>query len=89
MIPLKVYPLVPGLLQDEVRVQSNPVGRLIITDQPNQLDNLWGVTGFKRCSPYLLELIKFGPTLLSAFMSVLMFMCPLRNKISELTMLEY
>ncbi|KAG5571087.1 hypothetical protein H5410_060853 [Solanum commersonii] len=37
----EVYALVPGLLQDEV--QSDPVGRLVITGQPNKFDNLWGV----------------------------------------------
>ncbi|KAG5614398.1 hypothetical protein H5410_014222 [Solanum commersonii] len=31
-----------------VRVQSDPAGRLVITCQPNQLDNLWGVTAFKK-----------------------------------------
>ncbi|KAK4726957.1 hypothetical protein R3W88_031874 [Solanum pinnatisectum] len=31
-----------------VRVQSNPNGRLVITGQPNQLNNLWSVTSFKK-----------------------------------------
>ncbi|KAK4736980.1 hypothetical protein R3W88_000677 [Solanum pinnatisectum] len=44
----EVSALVPGLLRDEVRVQSDPAGRLVITGQPNQLDNLWGVTAFKK-----------------------------------------
>uniref|UniRef100_A0A3Q7JD92 SHSP domain-containing protein n=1 Tax=Solanum lycopersicum TaxID=4081 RepID=A0A3Q7JD92_SOLLC len=44
----EVYALVPGLLLEEVRVQSDPVGRLVITGQPNQLDNFWGVTAFKK-----------------------------------------
>ncbi|KAH0773753.1 hypothetical protein KY290_010890 [Solanum tuberosum] len=44
----EVYALVPGLLQDEVRVQFDPADRLVITGQPNQLDNLWGVTAFKK-----------------------------------------
>ncbi|KAK6773007.1 hypothetical protein RDI58_028245 [Solanum bulbocastanum] len=44
----EVYALVPGLLREEVRVQSDPAGRLVITGQPNQLDNLWGVTAFKK-----------------------------------------
>ncbi|KAK6802848.1 hypothetical protein RDI58_000632 [Solanum bulbocastanum] len=39
----------------------------------------------RRWSPCLLELINFGPTLLSPFMGVFMFLCPLRSKISELT----
>ncbi|TMW88823.1 hypothetical protein EJD97_018025, partial [Solanum chilense] len=44
----EVYALVPGLSLDEVRVQSDPAGRLVITGQPNQLDNFWGVTSFKK-----------------------------------------
>ncbi|KAH0710896.1 hypothetical protein KY284_012323 [Solanum tuberosum] len=43
----------------------------------------------RRWSPYLLELISFGPMLMSPFMGVFMFMCPLRSKISELTMQKY
>ncbi|XP_015075542.1 AT-rich interactive domain-containing protein 5-like [Solanum pennellii] len=35
----EVYALVPGLLQNEVRVQSDPAGRLVVTGQPNQLYN--------------------------------------------------
>ncbi|CAN1805150.1 AT-rich interactive domain-containing protein 5 [Linum perenne] len=44
----EVYALVPGLLREEVRVQSDPAGRLIITGQPEQLENPWGVTPFKK-----------------------------------------
>ncbi|XP_069148545.1 AT-rich interactive domain-containing protein 5-like [Solanum lycopersicum] len=44
----EVYALVPGLLQEEVRVQSDPAGRLVITGQPKQLDNFWGITAFKK-----------------------------------------
>ncbi|XP_027769639.1 AT-rich interactive domain-containing protein 5-like [Solanum pennellii] len=44
----EVYALVPGLLLEEVRVRSDPAGRLVITGQPNQLDNFWGVTAFKK-----------------------------------------
>ncbi|CAN1805148.1 AT-rich interactive domain-containing protein 3 [Linum perenne] len=46
----EVYALVPGLLREEVRVQSDPAGRLIITGQPEQLENPWGVTPFKKFS---------------------------------------
>ncbi|KAG5571917.1 hypothetical protein H5410_061683 [Solanum commersonii] len=53
----EVYALVPGLLRDEVRVQSDPAGRLVITVQPNQLDNLWGVTGFKKVHTLLFILL--------------------------------
>uniref|UniRef100_A0A2N9IR47 ARID domain-containing protein n=1 Tax=Fagus sylvatica TaxID=28930 RepID=A0A2N9IR47_FAGSY len=31
-----------------VRVQSDPAGRLVITGQPEQLDNPWGITPFKK-----------------------------------------
>ncbi|KAF3789056.1 AT-rich interactive domain-containing protein 3 [Nymphaea thermarum] len=44
----EVYALVPGLLREEVRVQSDPAGRLIISGEPEQLDNPWGVTPFKK-----------------------------------------
>ncbi|XP_057971755.1 AT-rich interactive domain-containing protein 6-like isoform X2 [Malania oleifera] len=44
----EVYALVPGLLREEVRVQSDPAGRLVISGQPEQLDNPWGVTPFKK-----------------------------------------
>ncbi|MCD7447882.1 hypothetical protein HAX54_035813 [Datura stramonium] len=44
----EVYALVPGLLREEVRVQSDPAGRLVITGQPDQLDNPWGITAFKK-----------------------------------------
>ncbi|KAH0705168.1 hypothetical protein KY290_009864 [Solanum tuberosum] len=44
----EVYALVPGLSREEVQVQSDPAGRLVITGQPNQFDNLWGVIGFKK-----------------------------------------
>ncbi|GAV65820.1 HSP20 domain-containing protein/ARID domain-containing protein [Cephalotus follicularis] len=44
----EVYALVPGLLREEVRVQSDPAGRLVITGEPEQLDNPWGITPFKK-----------------------------------------
>ncbi|KAL1540655.1 AT-rich interactive domain-containing protein 5-like isoform X1 [Salvia divinorum] len=44
----EVYALVPGLLREEVRVQSDPAGRLVITGQPEQADNPWGITPFKK-----------------------------------------
>ncbi|XP_041017765.1 AT-rich interactive domain-containing protein 6 isoform X3 [Juglans microcarpa x Juglans regia] len=44
----EVYALVPGLLREEVRVQSDPAGRLVITGQPEHLDNPWGITPFKK-----------------------------------------
>lgn len=44
----EVYALVPGLLREEVRVQSDPVGRLVITGMPENADNPWGITPFKK-----------------------------------------
>ncbi|KAJ0489244.1 putative transcription factor & chromatin remodeling ARID family [Helianthus annuus] len=44
----EVYALVPGLLREEVRVQSDPAGRVVITGQPEQPDNPWGITPFKK-----------------------------------------
>nr|XP_029118675.1 AT-rich interactive domain-containing protein 5 isoform X1 [Elaeis guineensis] len=46
----EVYALVPGLLREEVQVQSDPAGRLIISGEPEQPDNPWGVTPFKKTS---------------------------------------
>ncbi|KAK6127407.1 hypothetical protein DH2020_038850 [Rehmannia glutinosa] len=43
-----VYTLVHGLLREELRVQSDPAGRLVISGQPGQQDNPWGVTPFKK-----------------------------------------
>lgn len=44
----EVYALVPGLLREEVHVQSDSAGRLIISGEPEQPDNPWGVTAFKK-----------------------------------------
>ncbi|KAJ0965012.1 hypothetical protein J5N97_026150 [Dioscorea zingiberensis] len=44
----EVYALVPGLLREEVHVQSDPSGRLVISGEPEQPDNPWGVTPFKK-----------------------------------------
>lgn len=32
----------------QVRVQSDPAGRLVITGEPEHPDNPWGVTPFKK-----------------------------------------
>jgi hypothetical protein len=32
----------------QVHVQSDPAGRLIVTGDPEHLDNPWGVTPFKK-----------------------------------------
>ncbi|XP_039055482.1 AT-rich interactive domain-containing protein 5-like [Hibiscus syriacus] len=44
----EVYALVPGLLREEVRVQSDPAGRLVITGEPEHVDNPWGISPFKK-----------------------------------------
>eukprot|EP00252_Welwitschia_mirabilis_P002708 TRINITY_DN12668_c0_g1_i4.p1 TRINITY_DN12668_c0_g1~~TRINITY_DN12668_c0_g1_i4.p1 ORF type:complete len:165 (+),score=44.86 TRINITY_DN12668_c0_g1_i4:493-987(+) len=44
----EVYALVPGLLREEVRVQCDPAGRLVISGNPDQPENPWGVTPFKK-----------------------------------------
>ncbi|KAL5562294.1 hypothetical protein UlMin_032041 [Ulmus minor] len=44
----EIYALVPGLIREEVHVQSDPAGRVIISGQPSQLDNPWGVKPFKK-----------------------------------------
>ncbi|KAM7257507.1 hypothetical protein ACFE04_013248 [Oxalis oulophora] len=46
----EVYALVPGLLREEasVRVQSDPAGRLVISGEPENSNNPWGVTAFKK-----------------------------------------
>ncbi|EOA40571.1 hypothetical protein CARUB_v10009301mg [Capsella rubella] len=44
----EIFALVPGLLRKEVRIQSDPVGKVVITGQPEQLDNPWGITPFKK-----------------------------------------
>ncbi|KAL5557377.1 hypothetical protein UlMin_039613 [Ulmus minor] len=44
----EVFALVPGLLREEVRVQSDPAGRLVISGDPEHPDNPWGVTPFKK-----------------------------------------
>ncbi|KAF9673038.1 hypothetical protein SADUNF_Sadunf11G0107400 [Salix dunnii] len=44
----EVYALVPGLLREEVRVQSDPAGRVVISGEPEHEDNPWGVAPFKK-----------------------------------------
>lgn len=44
----EVYALVPGLLREEIHVQTDPAGRLVIAGKPEQPDNPWGVTPFKK-----------------------------------------
>ncbi|XP_019054367.1 PREDICTED: AT-rich interactive domain-containing protein 5-like isoform X1 [Nelumbo nucifera] len=49
----EVYALVPWLLREEVHVQSDLAGRLVISGESEQLDNPWGVTPFKKVCFYL------------------------------------
>uniref|UniRef100_A0A164SVD4 ARID domain-containing protein n=1 Tax=Daucus carota subsp. sativus TaxID=79200 RepID=A0A164SVD4_DAUCS len=44
----EIYALVPGLLREEVRVQSDPAGHLIISGEPENIDNPWGVVPFRK-----------------------------------------
>lgn len=44
----EIYALVPGLLREEVRVQSDPAGHLILSGEPENIDNPWGVVPFKK-----------------------------------------
>ncbi|KAF8081835.1 hypothetical protein N665_0864s0013 [Sinapis alba] len=44
----EVYALVPGLVREEVRVQSDPAGRLVISGEPENPLNPWGATPFKK-----------------------------------------
>lgn len=46
---------VPFLIQ--VRVQSDPAGRLVISGDPEQPDNPWGVTSFKKVCYYIFLLV--------------------------------
>ena len=36
----------------QVHVQSDPAGRLVITGDPDQPDNPWGITAFKKVIVY-------------------------------------
>ncbi|XP_073125428.1 AT-rich interactive domain-containing protein 5-like [Henckelia pumila] len=44
----KVYGLVPGLSPEEIRVQSDPAGRLVIFGQPKRSKVRWGVASFRK-----------------------------------------
>lgn len=44
----QVYALVPGLQREELQVHSDPIGHLIITGEPTQLDNPCVVTCFQK-----------------------------------------
>ncbi|KZV20681.1 AT-rich interactive domain-containing protein 5-like [Dorcoceras hygrometricum] len=62
----KVYGLIPGLLCNEVRVQSDPAGRVIIMGQPQKIDHLWGITPFQK----IIRLpARIDPRRTSAFMN--------------------
>eukprot|EP00246_Nothoceros_aenigmaticus_P016114 TRINITY_DN7085_c0_g1_i1.p1 TRINITY_DN7085_c0_g1~~TRINITY_DN7085_c0_g1_i1.p1 ORF type:complete len:392 (+),score=79.23 TRINITY_DN7085_c0_g1_i1:282-1457(+) len=44
----EVYALVPGLVREEVRIQCEAGGRLVIAGEPEHPDNPWGVTAFRK-----------------------------------------
>lgn len=44
----EVYALVPGLLREEVRIQCEPGGQLVIVGEPEERNNPWGITSFKK-----------------------------------------
>ncbi|KAI5054222.1 hypothetical protein GOP47_0030885, partial [Adiantum capillus-veneris] len=44
----EVYALVPGLLRDEVRIQCEPGGQLVIVGEPEERNSPWGITSFKK-----------------------------------------
>lgn len=44
----EIYALVPGLLREEVRIQCEGGGRLVIAGEPEQPENPWGVTAFRK-----------------------------------------
>lgn len=65
---------IPYFLGDQVRVQSDPAGRLVITGQPEQLDNPWGITAFKKVSLVIL-LIYFNMNSRSTTIVILHHLC--------------
>ncbi|KAH7435244.1 hypothetical protein KP509_06G055900 [Ceratopteris richardii] len=44
----EVYALVPGLLRDEVRIQCEPGGQLVIVGEPEERNSPWGITSFRK-----------------------------------------
>ncbi|XP_073053240.1 AT-rich interactive domain-containing protein 5-like isoform X1 [Primulina eburnea] len=63
----EVYGLVPGLLSEEVRVQSDPAGRLVIMGQPQQVGDPWGVAPFQKIISFP---VRINPRRTSAFISM-------------------
>jgi len=61
----------------QVHVQSDPAGRLIVTGEPEQLDNPWGVTPFKKVCE-LFELYPDGCFSLLMIYSLLKLVHPLQ-----------
>ncbi|XP_039039925.1 AT-rich interactive domain-containing protein 5-like [Hibiscus syriacus] len=64
----EVYILVPGLLHEEVYVESDPAGRLVISGEPKQSNNPRGVAPFKKvvCLPSRID-----PNKTSSFFNLL------------------
>lgn len=44
----EIYALVPGLLREEIRVQCEGCGKVVVYGEPEAPDNPWGVTPFKK-----------------------------------------
>ncbi|KAK6939133.1 Alpha crystallin/Hsp20 domain, partial [Dillenia turbinata] len=44
----EVYALVPGFLREEIKIQSDPVGRIVITGEPEQVDSPWEIGPFQK-----------------------------------------
>ncbi|CAM6084477.1 unnamed protein product [Calypogeia fissa] len=44
----EIYALVPGLAREEVRIQCEEGGRVVICGSPEQPNNPWGVTAFRK-----------------------------------------
>nr|TKS01647.1 AT-rich interactive domain-containing protein 6-like isoform X2 [Populus alba] len=80
-----VYALVPGLLREEVRVQSDPAGRLVISGEPEHEDNPWGCrTIQKRLSTYPRGLIHIRQQLWSPCMDNCTSVSHLRSQTNQL-----
>ncbi|KAK6939170.1 Alpha crystallin/Hsp20 domain [Dillenia turbinata] len=44
----EVYALVPGFLREEINILSDPVGRIVITGEPEQVDSPWEIGPFQK-----------------------------------------
>ncbi|BBN16213.1 protein MpARID3 [Marchantia polymorpha subsp. ruderalis] len=44
----QIYALVPGLQADELRIECEIAGKVVIAGCPKKPDNLWGITAFRK-----------------------------------------